>query len=150
MLLPDSPQASETIVLPAADLLQAFFQELGDRVLTPHDVKEVLAQVVCVLLSDDEKTEEGVRRLPEPERLIYFNRIDEQLAEAYEKPTALTGLLQRVDKAVELQVFQRAVYGLARDLRNRLHEYGAYRDAEFPYFFDSLLGYDLVLRYLPN
>lgn len=130
-------QYAKNMILPTADLVQVFNQACGDSFGTIGmvDVQEILAQIVCVLLDDDERTEEGLRKLPDVERLIYFNRIDKDLL--------------GTRYSAQFAHFRSAVHTLAYALRDRLVEYGAYSSGEFPYFLDRMLGYDIVLSHLP-
>jgi hypothetical protein len=110
------------MILPTEDLLMDFFKAIGGEILPKQDVEEILTQIVCVLLNSDENTEVKLQSLPD------FNRIVSTQLFASIKP---------------------AVPELALAIRNRLVEYGAYKDADFPYFFDGLLGRDVLLSYLP-
>lgn len=124
----------ERLVLPAADLLSVFYDALGGLVLPHEDVLEILRQIVVVLLNNDEKTEDGLLRLPDVNRLVYFNRIENR---------------ELLERAEQFASFRRAVLALACAVRDRLVEFGAYSDKEFPYFLDTMLGADLVLSHLP-
>lgn len=126
----------QTVILPMADLLQAFYQACGDSIgmLSDKDVWEILSQIIVVLLDNDEKSEEQLRKLPELDRLVYFNRIDNPALFA---------------RTQQFAGFRHAVHVLAFGVRQRLVELGAYTNEGFPYFLDRFIGPDVMLTHLP-
>lgn len=113
-------------ILPTEDLLTAFFHSIGGEVLPQSDINELLTQIVCVLLNADEQVE---------------RQIDAKLAQ-----------LPDLNRIVSTQVFasiKTAVPELAFAIKRRLAEFGAFQNDDFPYFFDRVLGRDIVLTHLP-
>lgn len=118
-------QRPQTLILPTAELLTAFFREIGgEHVLVASDLREVLAQIVQVLLNEGSELSVDLYTLPDYDRLIDGHRI-------------------------ESPVLTQAIQRLAVAIRQQLLDLSAYTEEGFPYFFDRLLGHDLVLRVLP-
>ncbi len=118
---PNRPNWPQQIIIPTDDLLARFYTKLGTRP-EQKDIEEILTQIICVLLNEDHDVEKELLALPD------FNRIV---------------------SAGNLPGLKMAVAELALSVRNRLIEFGVYKDETFPYFFDQLLDRDILLCHLP-
>lgn len=114
-----------TLLLPTQELLQRFYLEIGGvHALPKEDVKEVLAQIIEVMLNNDEYSDYQLDNLPNEDRLIYGNRI-------------------------ERARLKQAVQNLGTGIRRQLVQLDAYTEQGFPYFLDRMVGLDIQLSYLP-
>lgn len=117
--------APDYLIIPAEEPVRAFLEELGGpNAITRMDMQEILTQIVEVLLNDDEFSERELLKLPNEDRLLDANRIEQAR-------------------------LKQAVYHLGRYLRELLLSYGAYTpEYGFPYIFHSLIGCDIKLQRL--
>lgn len=121
------PDAPATIILPAQDILFTFRHET-DYGVSIMDMKEILTQIFTLLVNQPIHAVEGIHGLPQVDRMTDQRfHTDEAFREKVRKATSNMGF---------------ALY-------RRLREYGAYYQGYFSYFFDGLVGWDLILTNLP-
>jgi hypothetical protein len=109
------------LILPTDDLVVAFLQDMRPMEPCQSDVLEVMMQIIFALMNDQWSDEELLK-------VFDANRIvDQQMTPA----------------------MRRCVPDLALSIRDRLRELNAYEGKSFPFFFDRLLGKDVILTLLP-
>ena len=125
---PDSPPPTppesypDRLILDIADLLEDFRLAIGGEYLPKEDLAEIIAQVVCKLMNAEDPRSIELTDLPD------FNRI--------------------VSKEVFSSV-PAAIPDLAEALRKRMRDIGALSTPSFNYYFDHMVGHDVVLSYIP-
>lgn len=121
------PYAPKSIIIDSQDLVAEFRFQICS-VVSDRDFKEVITQVIQMLLNEENGCLDAMNRLPE------FNRMTD---DAYSEDSQL---VERIQKST-------SEFGYA--LYQRLRSLGVYHGNTLPYFFDQLLGNDLVLSHLP-
>lgn len=125
----DDGNAPELIIVEGADMVEEFRQATGGE-LSKKDTDEILMGVCQALLCS-----ESVEINGKVAEWVDFNAMRS------------ASLIRSHDYRLQVE---EAMRQLARRLLARLQSLGAYKDGDFPYFFDSLLPTgDLLLHRLP-
>lgn len=117
----------QTIIVDAADLITAF-QEHVPVPFSDRDLAELITQIIVVLLNEEHGEIDGLNGLP------HFDR--------------LRDVKHAMNPHTRWQI-QSATGILAVALYKRLHSLGIYHDNIFSYFFDRMLGNDIVISHFP-
>lgn len=120
--------APEILIVDAADIVGCYWYDVCGSV-SRRDFIELITQVFCVFLNDEEGGLEGLHGLPQ------FNRM---LDDDY---------LLNPKTAESIQA---ATLTFAHALHTRLRDLGIYQGNTFSYFFQQLIGDDLVLSHAPS
>lgn len=117
------------LVFPASDLIREFEEAIGPEIVQ-RDIEDIVSHVVMSLLFDNNPDDiEHMPLLPD------FNRMRSTVF--FKEP------------ARKFTV-ERAAAGLSAQLFQRMQEYKAFHNGEFPYFFVQFVGKDLYLELLPH
>jgi hypothetical protein len=117
-----------TVILEAQDIVMQFRKEVS-QYLQEADIREVLTQVFQGYLNQEDNDTSIFNELPEFNRMLP-NR-----------------LLTESHVIISIRV---STQTLIRSIGQRLKEKGMYLNNSFSYFFEQLLGNDIVLCHLPH
>jgi hypothetical protein len=119
--------APSTLIIDSADLVKELRFQICSCV-SERDMIEIITQVICTLLNEENNYVDSINNLPQ------FNRMRD---DDYSDTNQNLGKIRKVTSEFGIK------------LQHRLQILGAYRGKTLPYFFDKLLGNDLVLSHLP-
>lgn len=114
----------DTLIIPTNGLMKVF-ESTVNNVVSAQDLDELMFQIINSFLNESSVAYAELDTLPD------FSRL-------------------RDVKSAHLVKVCEATKALCVPLRLLLHQYGAYRDKTFSYFFLRFLGDDLILSHLPH
>lgn len=126
----DSPpheNSPKHIILPTEDIVQAFHVRTGNQVMNA-DLKEIITEILTIFLNHKIDNIQALNSLPQIDRMK-----DRRF----------------VTDAVFNEQVKSATIEMGYALHNRLVQLGVYHLGTFSYFYDDLLGSDLLLSYFP-
>ena len=114
------------IIIPTDDIVNEFTNRVNG-ILNPIDLNEILTQVFSMMLCDDSGIIEYGIDFPDLTMLVDTSFAADDM------------------KVVRLGI---SVHWLITTLYDRLKHFGLFCDNDFPYYFEKLINYDIVLHHL--
>lgn len=121
------PNSPLRLIIPTADLLAQFHVETNNQVMN-SDLVEIVTEIIGVFLNNTIDNVDALNGLPQLDRMT-----DSRFATN--------------DKFEEM--VRKATINLGFGLHRRMKEYGVYYQGVFSYFYDEMIGSDLVLYNFP-
>ncbi|EKD22623.1 MAG: hypothetical protein ACD_84C00035G0003 [uncultured bacterium] len=117
----------QTLILGTDDIVNEFIENTQGFV-DDIDLPEILTQVIQLILNSGATYNDYLDSFPDYSRFRCSSFF-------------------RNEK--ERNIVTEEIYKLVTKIHNKLTEMGGYYNNSFPYFFDSFLGKDIVLKHLP-
>lgn len=119
-----------TCIIGSRDVIEEFLQSIGGPIKR-ENLKEILTQICMIYLNDSPMAE--LKKLPD------FNRF------------VKGDILRQIESQEERIHIQKTIFALAQKIHALLRKHGLLNqnDWETDYHFDSFLGNDMVMGYIP-
>jgi hypothetical protein len=117
----------DTLIIGTEDIIEGYLARTANEIKNA-DLAEIVTQVIQLLLNEESEVCPFTYCFPDFKRLINKSFL--------------------VDTETNREITEQTLH-LVSLLGERLKENGVYCDNTMPYFFDSFLGKDIILKHLP-